>query len=85
MQVLWPAFGGAALTVGLVFSMIDPVQIEWVHLYLHDSRQAAYTLGFLMFWALYTMACSLTWYLASTETPGNEPRLHNRNTAVKKN
>lgn len=69
MQVLWPAFMGAAITVGLLFSVIDPTQIEWVHVHLDDSREASYTLGFLVFWVLYALTCSLTWYLASTETP----------------
>lgn len=69
MQVLWPAFLGAAISVGLIFSMIDPLQIEWVSVHLDDSRQAAYTVGFLILWLLFSAACSLTWYLASTETP----------------
>ena len=73
MQVLWPAFIGAAVTVGLLFSVIDPVQINWVQIYLHESREASYTLGFLLFWVLYALACSMTWYLASTQTPPGKP------------
>ena len=69
MQVLWPAFVGAAITVGLLFSVIDPVQIEWVHVQLEDSRPAAYTLAFLVFWILFSITCCMTWYLAITETP----------------
>lgn len=69
MQVLWPAFIGAAMTVGLLFSVIDPIQIEWVSVHLDDSRPAAYTLGFLVFWVMFSVTCSITWYLASTETP----------------
>ncbi len=69
MQVLWPAFIGAAITVGLLFSVIDPVQIEWVSVHLADSRPAAYTVGFLVFWALFAITCSFTWYLATSETP----------------
>lgn len=73
MQVLWPAFIGAAMTVGLLFSVIDPVQIEWVSIHLNDNRAAAYTLAFLVFWLLFSLTCSLTWYLAITETPGGRP------------
>lgn len=72
MQVLWPAFIGAAVTVGLLFSAIDPLQISWVQLYLHESREASYTLGFLLFWVLYALACSMTWYLASTQAPAGK-------------
>ena len=69
MQVLWPAFMGAVITVGLLFSVIDPVQIEWVHVQLEDNRPAAYTLAFLVFWVLFSITCAFTWYLAITETP----------------
>lgn len=69
MQVLWPAFVGAGLTVGLLFSLVDPLQIDSVSVYLHDSRQASYTIGFLLLWVLFSLACSVTWYLATTETP----------------
>jgi hypothetical protein len=79
MQVLWPAFIGAAITVGLLFSVIDPVQIEWVHVQLGDNRPAAYTLGFLVFWALFALTCSMTWYLATTETPRGKPGSSRRN------
>lgn len=48
MQVLWPAFVGAGVTVGLLFSLIDPTQIEWVIVHLDNSREASYTLGFLL-------------------------------------
>jgi len=74
MQVLWPAFLGAAMTVGLVFSLIDPMQIDWVHMYLNDSREAAYTGGFILFWLVYALACGMTWFLATTETPTGRTR-----------
>ena len=73
MQVLWPAFVGAGVTVGLLFSLIDPLQISWVQLHLDESREDSYTLAFLVFWVLYTLACSMTWYLASTQAPAAKP------------
>lgn len=73
MQVVWPAFIGAAITVGLLFSLIDPLQIELVHVFLHDSREAAYSIGFIVLWALYIFACAFTWFLATTETPAGKP------------
>ena len=69
MQVLWPAFMGASISVGLLFSVVDPEQISWVQLYLDGSREASYTIGFLVFWILYSLTCGVTWYLASTQTP----------------
>ena len=78
MQVLWPAFIGAAITVGVLFSLIDPVQIEWVHVYLEDSREAAYTAGFIAFWIMYSVACFITWFLATTEVPGGKIGINSR-------
>lgn len=67
MQVLWPAFVGAVVAVGVLFSLIDPEQVDSISLYLGGSREAAYTVGFVALWLLFTFACSLTWFLVSTE------------------
>jgi hypothetical protein len=64
MQVLWPAFLVAGVAAGVFFSMIDPQELAVVGVHLADSREAAYTVGFLMFWSLLALGCSLTWILA---------------------
>ena len=69
MQVLWPAFIVAAVAEGVFFSMIDPQELVVVGLHLADSREAAYTVGFFLFWALLSLGCSITWLLASDRTP----------------
>ena len=68
MQVLWPAFFGAGLTVGVLFSMIDPARIDWVTNHLHGSREAAYTAGFFILWLLFSASCAVSWYLATTQS-----------------
>lgn len=65
MQILWPAFMWAGVMVGVLFSVVDPLSIELVHEYLNESRQAAYTLGFVFCWVLIAAACMTTWFLAS--------------------
>lgn len=65
MQVLWPAFIVSAIAEGVFFSMIDPQELVVVGLHLADSREAAYTVGFFLFWVLFSLACSITWVLAS--------------------
>ena len=70
MQVLWPAFVGSIVAVGLLFSLIDPEQFDGLSVYMGGSREAAYTVGFLFLWAAFSLACSMTWYLASTERRG---------------
>lgn len=69
MQVLWPAFLVAVAAEGVFFSMVDPHELVIVGLHLADSREAAYTLGFFIFWGFFSLACSLTWVLCSTMTP----------------
>lgn len=66
-QVLWPAFMGAAMAVGLFFSAIDPLEIEVVGVNFGSSRPAAYTLGFFMFWMLFIVSGTITWFLANSE------------------
>jgi hypothetical protein len=69
MQVLWPAFLVSVLGEGLLFSLIDPRELVVVGLHLADSREAAYTIGFFILWALMSMACALTWWLVCGEPP----------------
>jgi len=58
---------GAAMSVGLFFSAIDPLEIEVVGVNLGSSRPAAYTLGFFMFWMLFIVSGTITWFLANGE------------------
>lgn len=74
MTVLWPSFGTAVVAVGLFFSMVDPHELIVVGVHLADDREAAYTIGFFLFWALFAFSSALTWVLmrsgaASPPTP----------------
>lgn len=69
MQVLWPAFLMSIVAEGVFFSMIDPQELDLVGLHLADSREAAYTVGFFVFWALFTVSNSLTYLLAHGSPP----------------
>lgn len=65
MQVLWPAFLVAIVAEGVFFSMVDPHELVIVGIHLADSRAAAYTVGFLIFWALFTISSALTYILVN--------------------
>lgn len=67
MQVVWPAFLSAVVAVGVFFSMIDPRELVFVGISLADTREGAYTVGFFLFWALFTVSSSLTWMLMQSE------------------
>ncbi len=69
MQVLWPAFLVAVVAEGLLFSMIDPQELTIVGLLFGDSREAAYSVGFFLFWALFSLSSGLTWWLAKSDRP----------------
>src|SRR5690606_40865692 len=63
MQVLWPSFLVAIVAEGVFFSMIDPEELALAGVDLAGSRQAAYTVGFLVFWFLFSLSSALTWLL----------------------
>lgn len=64
MQVLWPAFLMAIVAEGMLFSMVDPQELVIVGLPLADSRDAAYTVGFFLFWALFACSSGITYLLS---------------------
>lgn len=64
MQVLWPSFLVAIVAEGLFFSMVDPQELKLVGITLADSREGAYTVGFLLFWILFSLSSGLTWLLS---------------------
>ena len=69
MYVLWPAFVMSAVAEGVFFSMIDPHELTIVGLHLADSREAAYTVGFFVFWALFAICSGLTYLLSGSASP----------------
>ncbi|HCY63800.1 MAG TPA: hypothetical protein DHV59_13440 [Oxalobacteraceae bacterium] len=60
MAVLWPSFLMACVSSGLLFSLIDPVELVLLDNQLHLSQLGTYTAGFFLFWLLGTIASSLT-------------------------
>ena len=51
--ILWPSFLMAGVLEMLVFAVVDPGE-------LHASRQALYTIAFLVFWGAISTAGALT-------------------------
>jgi hypothetical protein len=58
--ILWPGFVMAIPAVGIVFTLVDPADLHAFGTPLDLSRQGAYTLGFLLFWALGSGCSALT-------------------------
>ncbi len=61
MAILWPAFLMAGVLEMLVFALVDPGNLHgFGGAPLQLSRSAVYTLAFFAFWAVITLAGTLT-------------------------
>lgn len=60
MWILWPGFVTAIPAVGIVFTLVDPADLHAFGTPLELSRLGAYSLGFLLFWALGSTCSALT-------------------------
>ena len=59
--ILWPSFLMAGVLEMMVFAVIDPSALHWFDGPALDwSRQAVYTVTFLIFWGAVSMAAALT-------------------------
>ena len=73
MAVLWPAFLMAGVLEALTFAVLDPGDMHWFGgAPVELSRQAVYTLTFLLYWAVISTAAALTVLLLAT--PGETGR-----------
>lgn len=63
--VLWPSFLMAGVGTIVVFAAIDPLTLQAEALPDFEiSRQAGYTIGFLIFWAVCALSSALTLFLS---------------------
>ena len=69
MWIVWPSFLMAGVLELLVFALVDPQDMHWFGHPFEVSRQAAYTLGFFVFWFIISLSGALTLFLS---LPANE-------------
>jgi hypothetical protein len=68
LQILWPAFLMAGVLEIGVFALVDPSDLHWLGgAPLDISRQAVYTLAFLVFWGIIAVAGAITALLTRPE------------------
>jgi hypothetical protein len=61
MIILWPSFLMAGVLEVLVFAVVDPGELHWFGGASIDwPTQAIYTVSFLIFWGVISMAGALT-------------------------
>jgi len=68
LQILWPAFVMAGMTEMMVFAVVDPGELHWFGGDVFQwSRQAIYTVSFLIFWLLFSVSGAITVLLVVEE------------------
>ena len=79
LRILWPAFIAAGVLEMLVFALIDPTDLHWFGgAPIGWSAQAIYTVGFLLFWAIISMATAMTALLMLAPAELNALGKHSR-------
>lgn len=63
MCIAWPAFLVTVLLEGLVFAVIDPMDLHYVAEGFEMSRQGFYTLAFFVFWGIIALSSALSVFL----------------------
>jgi hypothetical protein len=75
LVILWPAFLMAGVLEMLVFAVLDPGDMTWFGgAPIGWSRQAIYTVTFLIFWCVIATAGALTALLDSSSEDLNADR-----------
>jgi len=64
MWVLWPSFIAAGIGVGIVFTLIDPMELQVLGNSGQVSSTMIYSLGFFVLWAIAAMASAMSCFLA---------------------
>jgi hypothetical protein len=75
LTILWPAFLMAGVLEMLVFVVVDPADLHWFGgEALGWSHQAVYTVTFLIFWGVISVAGALTALLDTSADEINADR-----------
>ena len=72
LQILWPAFLIAGVLEMLVFAVVDPEDLRWLGVEaIPWSRQAVYTVTFMILWGGVAIASATTALLMRTPADVN--------------
>ncbi len=66
MLILWPSFLMAGVASGLVFALIDPLDVA-IFGYFRPERDVLYAAGFFFFWLVAALSSMLTLYMLPRE------------------
>ncbi len=60
LSILWPSFVAAGIGIGIIFTLVDPMELVILGAHTQASRTAIYSLGFFILWAIAAMASALS-------------------------
>ena len=66
LWVMWPAFLMGGVATATVFSIVDPSDLRFFGHPVDASREAIYTVGFLLAWLFCALSSGLTLYTMPT-------------------
>ncbi|WP_199688116.1 hypothetical protein [Noviherbaspirillum sedimenti] len=69
MAILWSSFLMACVSSGVLFSLVDPVELVLLDSQVHLSQLGTYTVGFFLFWFLGAISSALTALLLAGAEP----------------
>ncbi|MFG6449457.1 hypothetical protein ACG0Z6_14610 [Roseateles sp. BYS180W] len=70
MFTLWPAFMLAAVTTGLIFSWVDPANLDgWGGALQFLPPAGVYSMAFMALWLLFSLCSAITVLLMVTPDP----------------
>lgn len=75
MWIGWPSFLMAGVLEMLVFTLVDPEDMQWFGQQLEFSRQGIYTVSFFAFWLVASLSSALTTLLSLSSSEINRKPL----------
>ena len=76
LRILWPAFLAAGTLEFMVFAVLDPFSLTLLGQQVNWSRDAIYSITFLIFWVLFVACSTVTVILARAATDVNAHLRH---------
>lgn len=72
VSILWPSFIAAGIGLGVIFTLIDPMELVVLGEHVRASRSAIYSLGFFVLWAIAAMAAAMSAFLLAGRHLGDK-------------
>jgi len=72
LWTLWPSFIAAGVGIGIVFTLIDPMDLVVLGDHVPTSHTAIYSLGFFVLWVITALSSAMSCFLALGKAVGSE-------------